>query len=80
MLFRSIDFKKNSIGAMQYSVFDAVTGEDIGEKLAIFYADDEKGIIRYYLEDDHGNFYEVPGNPDKFAWDEQERKIVIKRV
>lgn len=37
-------------------VLDAETGEDLGARLPIFYADDEAGVYRYYRKDADGQF------------------------
>jgi hypothetical protein len=43
-----IDFKNYPDQAVRFDVIDAVTGENLN-RLAIFYADDERGIYRAYI-------------------------------
>lgn len=69
-----IDFRADPKFAAGFRVVSARTGEPIGDM--IFYADDERGIYRHYLGDEHGNCHldEVTGEP---AWAEVRRAIRI---
>lgn len=49
-----LDLKAHPEDADRYEVFDKSNGENIGRKLGIFYANDEVGIIRYFVEDSEG--------------------------
>lgn len=45
--------------ARDYEILDAATGEPLPTDLPIFYADDERGILRYYRLDEAGELYWV---------------------
>lgn len=49
-----LDFRNDYTHAVRHDVIDAKTGEVID--LPIFYADDESGVVRYYVKDDRGMY------------------------
>jgi hypothetical protein len=56
--------------ALLYDMVDVATGESMADQ-AIFYADDETGIYRFYLRDAKGHFYVDPFHPSEAAWEER---------
>lgn len=54
-----LDLKANPDDRNRFDVIEKSTGANIGAELAIFYADDDAGLIRYYVEKD-GVFQQDP--------------------
>lgn len=57
-------------------IVDLDTGQSLS-RLPIFYADDETGVYRLYLEDEQGSYYDSPDTPGELAWEERRGNIRI---
>jgi len=68
-----IDFKNDWDHARRHDVIDPLTGEELTEP--IFYADDEAGVIRFYLKDGRGAYYR--GDDGNAAWAERRGRFAI---
>jgi hypothetical protein len=71
-----IDFRKDASHALRFAVFDAATGQRLDHRLAIFYADDEAGVIKHYRRLPAGAYVGRDGLPEVI---EERRKIDIVR-
>ncbi|MFL6141670.1 MAG: hypothetical protein ACJ72N_07345 [Labedaea sp.] len=72
-----LDYHADYHRAMLYGVLDLDTGRWLDEGLPLFFADDEAGLYRVYREDESGNYYLDPDNPDEIAREERRGRIKI---
>lgn len=70
-----VDCSSDKVARRLYSVVRADTGECL-DHMAIWYADDEAGIIRCYLRDEAGKHYMNEAG-DHAAWEERQEAIKI---
>ncbi len=70
-----IDHKNDHAHARLFHVCDAITGQWLAELgMRVWYADDERGIIRLYSANEQGNPY-LHGT--QLAWEERTMRIRI---
>jgi hypothetical protein len=74
-----IDFRTDPDHAQLYDIIDTATGRSMTDQ-PIFYADDETGVYRVYLEDAKGHYYVDPSDPGEMAQEERRGKfrLVLK--
>jgi len=67
-----IDYRKNPVHALEYHIFDAASGDRLGQPTSekIFYADDEAGYYLMYILDDKGLMS---------IWDERTHERILNR-
>lgn len=51
-----INWLRDPAHALDFAIFDHITRKRLDTEFAIFYADDQAGIVRYYQRDSDGVF------------------------